>query len=311
MYCNIFIIIIKNEKDISYWSWIKILIALNKESSKKNNYTNQSKHLISLLGILLVVLTVSLSGSYASNVTNGTTQTVSSSHYTISIFDSTVGGNVLSNPSINKYIPKTNFSKQIFQMTKKGSVIVKLGNGKGPKLLISAGVHGNEPQANIAIMKYLELIKNKQINGTLYIIPFDIPRDTALNTRYYKGLDPNRIANIKGSPSWKIVQFARTNHITYILDLHSGGGVGKNGYIYINRNSSTTEKKWVSYIKSKTYCSIGYDAADSAGMIRVASHRYGINTITLETERDSAAVLTAAQAEYRMIVAAMHYLRFS
>jgi len=114
-----------------------------------------------------------------------------------------------------------------------GSVLLKFGNGNGPKLLMSVGIHGNEIQANIAAMKYLEFIKDKQFNGTLYIIPFDIPCDTALNTRYYKGMDPNRIANIPDTPSWKIVQFAKNNGINYLLDVHSGGGVGKNGYIYI------------------------------------------------------------------------------
>jgi len=289
----------------------KIFSSIDTGSITEKNKNEGTKLLLSLLGVFLLVLTVSLSGSYAATVSNGTNHTVSSSHYNITIFDPTVGGNVLLNPSINKYIPKTNFSNQIFQMTKYGSVIIKMGNGKGPKLLISVGIHGNEPQANIAIMKYLELIKDKQINGTLYIIPFDIPKDTALNTRYYNGLDPNRIANIKGTPSYKIVQFARANGIKYILDVHSGGGVGKNGYIYVNKYSTTIENKWVSYIKSKTYAASGVDSADNAGMIRVAAHSYGINSITLETERDSAPVLTAAIAEYRMIVAATHYLGFS
>jgi uncharacterized protein len=289
----------------------KIFSSMNNGLVKENIKIKDIKFLIPLLGVFLLVLAVSLSGSYATTATNGTNHAVSSSHYNITIFDPTVGGNVLSNPSINKYIPKTSFSKQIFQMTKHGSVIIKMGNGKGPKLLISVGIHGNEPQANIAIMKYLELIKNKQINGTFYVIPFDIPRDTALNTRYYKGLDPNRIANIKNTPSWKIVQFARTHGIQYILDVHSGGGVGNNGYIYVNKYSTNVEKKWVSYIKSKTHSTSGVDSADSAGMIRIAAHNYGINTITLETERDSTPVMTAAQVEYKMILAATHYLGFS
>jgi len=172
--------------------------------------------------------------------------------YSISTFDKSVGGNVLANSAIKKDIPRTSLSNQIFQMIKKGSVILKFGNGHGPKLLISVGIHGNEPQANIAAMKYMEYIKNKNFNGTIYIIPFDIPKDTALNTRYYNGLDPNRIANIKGTPSWKIVQFARNNGINYLIDVHSGGGVGKNGFIYHNLASTKIEKKWISYIISKT-----------------------------------------------------------
>lgn len=253
---------------------------------------------------------VSLSGSYATNVTIGSNASLNSSHYNISIFDHTVGGNVLANPSISQNIPKTDLSNQIFQMTKNGSVILKFGNGNGPKLLMSVGIHGNEPQANIAAMKYLEFIKDKQFNGTLYIIPFDIPRDTALNTRYYNGLDPNRIANIVGTPSWKIVQFAKNNGINYLLDVHSGGGVGSNGFIYVNHYSTNLEKNWIFYITSKTLSATGFDSADSAGMIRVSAHNYGINSITLETERDSTPVMTAANAEFKMILAAAQYLGF-
>lgn len=271
---------------------------------------NQKHFLMTLLGILILVLMVSLSGSYATNVTIGSNASLNSSHYNISIFDHTVGGNVLANPSISQNIPKTDLSNQIFQMTKNGSVILKFGNGNGPKLLMSVGIHGNEPQANIAAMKYLEFIKDKQFNGTLYIIPFDIPRDTALNTRYYNGLDPNRIANIVGTPSWKIVQFAKNNGINYLLDVHSGGGVGSNGFIYVNHYSTNLEKNWIFYITSKTLSATGFDSADSAGMIRVSAHNYGINSITLETERDSTPVMTAANAEFKMILAAAQYLGF-
>jgi uncharacterized protein len=233
----------------------------------------------------------------------------SSVGYNIRIFDTSLGGNVLANPAVNK-IPKTYLSNQIFQLTKQGSVILKFGNGQGPKLLISVGIHGNEPQANIAAMKYLEYIKNKNFKGTIYIIPFDIPKDTALNTRYYNGLDPNRDANIKGTPGWKIVQFAKNNGINYLIDVHSGGGVGKKGFIYHNAASTKSEKKWISYIVSKTGCLSGVDKADNPGMIRYTAHKIGISSITLETERDNISVMVAAEAEYKMILSATKYIGF-
>ena len=273
----------------------------------KNNHT----HLLYMLPVILIlVLMVSLSGSYATNVANGSNTSLNSTHYNITIFDPTVKGNVTANPAISQNIPKTDISNQIFQMTQNGSVILKFGNGNGPKLLISVGIHGNEPQANIAAMKYIEFIKDKQFNGTLYIIPFEIPSDTALNTRYYNGLDPNRIANIVGTPSWKIVQFAKNNGINYLLDVHSGGGFGSNGFIYVNHNSTSLEKNWVSNITSKTLSATGFDNADSAGMIRLAAHSYGINSITIETERDTTPIMTAADAEFKMILAAAQYLGF-
>lgn len=252
--------------------------------------------------LLLFSVTLILNGNISSATTVNQTN--------ISTFDTSVGGNVLANSAIKNDIPRTSLSNQIFQMTKHGSVILKFGNGHGPKLLISVGIHGNEPQANIAAMKYLEYIKDKKFKGTIYIIPFDIPKDTALNTRYYKGLDPNRIANKKGSPSWKIVQFAKNNGINYLIDVHSGGGVGKNGFIYHNAVSTKNEKKWISYIVSKTRSSKGVDKTDNPGMIRIASHNYGINSITLETERDTTPLMSAAEAEFKMILAATKYLGF-
>jgi len=197
-------------------------------------------------------------------------------------------------------------------MAKKGSVVLKFGKGNGSKLLITAGIHGNEEEANIATMKYLEYIKNKSFNGTLYIIPFAIPADTALNSRNYKGQDPNRIANKKGTPGYNIIQFARNNGVQYLLDVHSGSQVGSKGYIFVSNPSTITvkEKNWSNHIKSKTGCYISTNGADDIGMVRNCAKKYGINTITLEVERDSTPTMTSANVEYKMIQAAVNYLGF-
>ncbi len=60
----------------------------------------------------------------------------------------------------------------------------------------------------------------------------------------------------------------------------------------------------------KNKCSKGIDKADNPGMIRIASHSYGINSITLETKRDNTPIMSAAQAEFKMILAAAEYLGF-
>ena len=226
------------------------------------------------------------------------------------MFDPTVGGNVLNNSAINQNIPKTDLSNQIFNMTRNGSVILKFGNGNGPKILLSVGIHGDEPQANIAGMMYIEYLKDKKFNGTLYIIPFDIPQDTAKNTRYYNGADPNRIATTSGTPSWKIVQFAHENGVQYLIDMHSGPGVGSKGLLYVNPSPTADERNLANYIVSRTNCSTSVDKEDSPSMIRDAAHSYGINSITLEVERDDAPVMTASLAEYKMLTAATQYLGF-
>jgi predicted deacylase len=282
--------------------------------NKNNRRFNHKKVILILILISLgsVILSGGVSAATISNNQTNDSSQFNNCHnpYHISIFDSSIGGNVLSNTAITQYISRTDLSNKIFNMTNQGSIILKFGNGNGPKVLICAGVHGNEPQANIAIMQYIEFIKDKNFNGTLYIIPFAIPQDTALNTRYYNGSDPNRIANINGTPGWKIVQFAKNHGINYLIDVHSGGGVDANGFIYINSKSTNNEKKLVSYIVSKTNCSTGVEDTDDPGMIRYSAHQYGINSITLETERDNIPVMDAVNAEYKMIHAGTKYLGF-
>jgi len=226
------------------------------------------------------------------------------------IFDKNVGGDVTKNYEINKYIPKTTFAKTIFRLEKSGSVMLKFGNGNGPKVIISAGIHGNETEANIAIMKYLEYIKGKTIQGTLYVIPFDIPKDTSLNTRFYNGKDPNRIANIKGTPGWNIVHFAQKNGIKYLLDVHSGGEVSFKGLLNVNSGTSkSNETKWAKYICSVSGCISRVQPLEK-GMVRAEAFKYGINTITMEVERDNTPTLTAANTEFKMIRAAMKFFHF-
>ena len=229
---------------------------------------------------------------------------------TYTIFDKHVAGDVLKNHEINSYIPKTSFAKTIFRLEKSGSVMLKFGNGNGPKVLISAGIHGNETEANIAIMKYLEYIKDKSFNGTLYVIPFDIPIDTAKNTRFYNGKDPNRIANIVGSPGWNIVNFAHKNGINYLLDVHSGGEVSSKGLLNVNKGTSLSQEvKWAKYIKSVSGCTSRVQPLET-GMVRAQAFKYNINTITMEVERDSAPTLVSAATEFKMIKAAMKFFKF-
>ena len=229
---------------------------------------------------------------------------------TYMILDKHVGGDVLKNHEINSYIPKTSFAKTIFRLEKSGSVLLKFGNGNGPKVLISAGIHGNETEANIAIMKYLEYIKDKSFNGTLYVIPFDIPIDTAKNTRFFNGKDPNRIANIVGSPGWNIINFAHKNGVNYLLDVHSGGEVTSKGLLNVNTGTSNSQEvKWAKYITSTSGCISRVQPLET-GMVRAQAFKYKINTITMEVERDTTSTIVSAATEFKMIKAAMKFFKF-
>ncbi|MGC9517159.1 MAG: hypothetical protein ACP5C3_05615 [Methanomicrobiales archaeon] len=314
-------------------------------------------------------------GTNSTNTSN--IKTSNTPIYTIKTFDKNVGADVTKNPEIKNNIPQTTLSKTIIKYQKNGSTIIQFGNGNGKKLLIWAGIHGNEEEANIAAMKYIEYLKNKEFDGTIYIIPFAIPKSTAMNSRNYAYVkysytvkvrykkwyrksyrikvrkwyrsyyryrghlrykwryrwvyktvyrkkyrwltkkvtkkvygyaDPNRMANVPGSPGWKAVQFAKNNGISYILDVHSGGGVKNhtNGLVYATPGWKE-ESNWAGYIKSCVGSTVGVGNSDP-GMLNVYGNNCGINTLTIEVERDAGSTLYWANIEFNMIKAACKYL---
>jgi hypothetical protein len=301
--------------------------------------------------------------------------TTNSSYYSESTFDTNVAGDVKNNPEITSNTNTANpYVNNILEKQKQGSTLLQFGNGSENKLLIWAGIHGNEEEANIATMRYLENLKtytqNNTLNGTLYVIPFAIPRDTSVNSRdygpipytytawvpykkgwykkavvkwykksyrikkkrYYKWVkrttykrvygwlykpvtkigykyeDPNRIANQPGTPGWNADEFAKNNGINYILDVHSGGGLESypNGVIFATPGWSG-ETNWGNYITSQTGAPVEYGYGEP-GMVRIQGHNYGINTITLEVERDKGSTSYWADKELNMIKSACDYL---
>jgi predicted deacylase len=320
---------------------------------------------ITLVLVILIAVSMGMGSAFAVE-----------SPATTSTLDSNVAGDVTQNSEVTANVPPTDSSKQILENQKQGSTVTQYGDGTGNKLLIWAGIHGNEEEANIATMQYMEYIKGLQFDGTLYVVPFAIPKDTAVNSRdygpiaysytawvpYKKGWykswyqkrykkyyrshgkkryywtykwrskwkygwlykpvpkigykyeDPNRIANIAGTPGWNIVEFARNNGIKNILDVHSGGDLSgyTNGVIYATTptkwDSYQYESNWANYIKSITQSAVEYGSGQP-GMVRIQGHQYGINTITLEVERDGNTLQWAA-VELNMIKAACKYFGF-
>ncbi|MEG3224571.1 MAG: hypothetical protein BME94_03350 [Methanobacteriales archaeon Met13] len=302
--------------------------------------------------------------------------TATATGYSIATLDGNVGADVTQNPEISNNIPRTELATQVLERQKSGSTVLQFGNGSGNKLLIWAGIHGNEEEANLATMQYLEYIKTQRFNGTLYVVPFAIPKSTAVNrrtygpipytytervpykkvkylkkhTRWYKKAyrhrgkryhrwkksthhkraykwlykpvqktgykyeDPNRVANVAGTPGWNVVEFARNNGINYILDVHSGSGLDTpkyaNGAIFATDPPFVAaESGWANYIKSITNCEVEYGGGEP-GMVRIWGHRFGINTITLEVERDTGSTRHYADVGLKMIKAACKYFGF-
>lgn len=336
--------------------------------------TKNFKAVSVFLGILCAVLAIAASPIYAvdGNAVSESGVSTTTPTYTINTFDSSVGADVTQNPEISGNIARTDLSNQVFEYQKYGSSVLKFGSGTGNKLLIWSGIHGNEEEANIATMRYMEEIKGKNFDGTLYVVPFAIPKDTAINSRdygplayyytdwvpykkgwykkaivkkykkvyrkngkrYYKWTyrtvykraygwlykpvtklgykyeDPNRIANVAGTPGNNALEYARANGITHILDVHSGGGLSSsqyaNGLIYATPGYSE-EANWANHVRGETGAVVEHSAI-TPGTVRLIGHNYGINTITLEVERDAGSTDHYANVELNMIRSACKYL---
>ena len=224
---------------------------------------------------------------------------------------------MLKNSKISKNLPNSTLSKRIASMTKNGSVILKFGDGNASKILICAGIHGDESAANIATLRFIENIKDKKIKGTIYVIPFVIPKSTALNRREWfnpkmrRTIDPNQHSHVPRTPGHDIVQFAKKNNIKFIIDVHSGKDLfdQKNGAIFANKKpTNTEERKLLKHIKKMVNPKIKYNVP-KRGFIRGYSKVNNITAITLEVERDKGSVSFWAKAQYKMIISACKYFK--
>jgi predicted deacylase len=74
--------------------------------------------------------------------------------------------------------------------------MVKFGDGK---LLIVAGVHGNELPAPAAAIKLISYLNSKILHSIIYIIPFVIPYNSTYTLQYLNGQNPNMVADVYGT----------------------------------------------------------------------------------------------------------------
>jgi predicted deacylase len=148
----------------------------------------------------------------------------------IEIINKFVGGDVSKNQDIMKYLPKTPITNQLLTAAKKGTPMVRFGKKNTPGILLLSGVHGNEYPPQIAAVQLINKLTVKELNIPVNIIPFAIPFSTEKGLRSWKGQDPNRTANIYGTPTNNILCASKKNNIKYLGDFHStrpGGYPGR------------------------------------------------------------------------------------
>lgn len=205
----------------------------------------------------------------------------------IDIINTKTGGDITQNSLLYSYIPKTVLSSQIISKAKIGTPMVTFGDGNGPTILIVAGVHGNELPAPAAAMKLINYLNGKTIHGTIYIIPFAIPYNSAHTLRYWNGQNPNMVANVYGTPTNVIVNLAMKLHVNALGDFHSSqpGGVPGEDAIFCSQSPTYKSYEIALYISKNVGAAlITYKKAgvEYPGALEDECNLHGIPAVTCE-----------------------------
>lgn len=198
-------------------------------------------------------------------------------------------GNINKNTKLIQNIPKTKLSRKIINICKKGTPLIQFGKGHGPKVLIVAGVHGNELSSQAATFKLINKLYNSKskIKGTIYIIPILSPKSTSLNKRYYNKMNLNSVANKKGTLSYKLVNYAKSKNVNVVGDFHCtrpGGDPGKNIAMgtYLPCESSAILAKYISKKTKNQYLIYDYAGTEYPGAVEDALNLKNITSVTCE-----------------------------
>ncbi len=279
-----------------------------------------------IIAILLVICTAVLIGAGGIHLTetdnhlNGnltsyaSVQAVqSTSTVKMKVIISGTGGTVTNNYYVKKNIPKSQLTSQILTLSKKGTPIIRVGNGSGPKVMIVAGVHGNELPSQIAALKLANYLKSRSIKGTVYIVPFVVPSNTAKNVRYWKGKNLNSVTNVAGTPTNKILKLAKKLNVTVLGDFHStkpGGDPGKMS-VFSTKHPTYQSYSIAKYISKKTGSSlIAYNqaGAEYPGALEDASNLAGIPSVTCEVLSPHGTVKSGSvTGSYNQMIALLKY----
>lgn len=197
------------------------------------------------------------------------------------------GGFVTNNHYMEDYIPKTDISRDICTLAKFGTPMIIFGNGSSPRVMITAGVHGNELPAQLAAMKLINYLNGSKLNGTVYIVPFLSPKGTSQTMRYWNDQNLNSITNKAGTPTNAIIKICGILGIERLGDFHSTqpGGDPGNYSVLCSKTPEYESYEMADYISSHTNSSLkSYDVAgvDYVGAVEDVSNMKGIPAVTCE-----------------------------
>lgn len=233
--------------------------------------------------------------------------------YRIDIIHYGTGGDIRKNKLVYKNLPKTTLTNQILAAAKKGTPMVTFGDGSGPRVMVVAGVHGNEVPAVIAAMRLINNLSKTSIKGTIYVVPFAIPSATARKSRYWKGANPNQVANKPGTPTNKIITLARQFNVNALGDFHSTKprGVPGKTSILCTRYPTYESYKMALSISQQTRNSLisqHQAGASYPGAVEDVCNLAGIPAVTCEVKsRHNTVAPGSVTSSYNQMIALLRY----
>ena len=110
--------------------------------------------------------------------------------------------------------------------------VVSVANGAGPTVLVIGGVHGDEPEGQVAALNLARELQPEQVTGRVIVIPCASPEASRAYTRLWpSGANLNR--SFPGSPTGpadeQLAHFLSTVLFPLadvVVDIHSGGRGG-------------------------------------------------------------------------------------
>lgn len=130
------------------------------------------------------------------------------------------GGFISANNALFDNLNLSKNVKKILEESIKGTVMIKIGTGS-PKVMMVAGVHGNELSPQIAMSYLLDYLLESEINGTIYMIPFATPKASMESKRRFGQIDLNRASHKENSPTNIILNKAIELGLSALGDFHS------------------------------------------------------------------------------------------
>ncbi len=223
------------------------------------------------------------------------------------------GGDVTRNSYIKNNVPSSQITSQVYSLAKSGTPMITFGNGTGPKVMIIAGVHGNELPAQIAAMKMINYLNGRSIKGTVYVVPFAAPSSTAQNTRLWNGKNLNSVANVAGTPTNQIINKAKALQVNSLGDFHStqpGGFPGKNS-VFCTKSPAYESYNTAKYVSGQTGSAlIAYNqaGAEYPGAVEDVSNLARIPAITGEVLSSHGIVASGSvDKSYSQMMAFLRY----